>query len=75
MVSCLFCRKKIFHERAFSNTFAKNTFNVYRCTNCKLWFRIQKVKTVESEGVIDVKTVPFRKGDEVGMKRPARLLH
>ncbi len=74
MVSCFFCRKRIFHERAFSNTFAKNTFNVYRCKNCKLWFRLQKIKTVESEEVIDVKTAPFKKGDEVGQKPPAKLL-
>ncbi len=74
MVSCFFCRRRIFHERAFSNTFAKNAFNVYRCKNCKLWFRVQKIKTVESEVVIDVKAAPFKKGDEVGSNPPAKLL-
>ncbi len=73
MVSCNFCRKKVWYEPSFSSTFARKTFSTYRCTKCKLWLVIQKhTNPITKETIVKVNTEPFK--DEVGAKRPSKLL-
>ncbi len=38
MVSCLFCRKRVWYRRDMSNPFARNSEKTYtyECTNCKV---------------------------------------
>ncbi len=68
MVSCPFCRKKIWHQKRLSNTFKQGTFTVYWCGNCKLFIKIIKEKLEHSpHEVVEITTEAY---NPKGRKQP-----
>jgi hypothetical protein len=55
MVSCFFCRKRIWYRRDLSNPFARNKekTHAYECTNCKVIFLVKNESGRKSRGTRD----------------------
>ncbi len=52
MVSCLYCRRKVWYRRDLSNPFARNKERTYayECTNCKILIIIKNESDRKSRG-------------------------
>ena len=52
MVSCLYCRRKLWYRRDLSNPFARNKERTYayECTNCKIIIIIKNESGRKSRG-------------------------
>ncbi|GIU72536.1 MAG: hypothetical protein KatS3mg003_2015 [Candidatus Nitrosocaldaceae archaeon] len=52
MVSCLYCRRKVWYRRDLSNPFARNKerTHAYECTNCKIIIIIKNESSRKSRG-------------------------
>lgn len=52
MVSCLFCRKKVWYRRGLSNPFSRNSEKtyVYECSNCKILLVVKNESDRKTRG-------------------------
>lgn len=52
MVSCMYCRKRIWYRRDMSNPFARNSEKTYayECTNCKILLMVKNESDRKTRG-------------------------
>jgi len=52
MVSCIFCRKRVWYRRDLSNPFARNSekTHAYECPNCKILLIVKNESDRKSRG-------------------------